>query len=92
MAMHSDEVVALIKGGFPDAEVKIEGADCSFAVTVISNAFAGMSLLKKQQSVLATVSDELASGKLHAMSVKCHTPAEWKALPNPSGPSGLVTL
>lgn len=92
MAMRSDEVVALVKSAFPDAEVKIEGEDCSFAITVISDAFAGMSLLKKQQSVLATVSDELASGKLHAMSVKCYTPVEWQALPNPSGPSGLVTL
>lgn len=89
MAMRGDEVVALVKGGFPDAEVKIEGEDCSFSVTVISSAFAGMSLLKKQQSVLATVSDAIASGRLHAMTVKCYTPAEWQALP---AAGGLVTL
>lgn len=77
--MRTDEVVTLIKGGFPDAELLIEGEDCSFAVVVISPAFAGQTLLKKQQSVLATVSESLATGALHAMTVKCYTPDEWQA-------------
>ncbi len=77
--MKTDEVVALIKCGFPDAELLIEGEDCSFAVVVITPAFAGQSLLKKQQSVLATVSGPLATGELHAMTVKCYTPEEWQA-------------
>ena len=89
--MRTDEVVALIKGGFPDAELLIEGEDCSFAVIVISTAFAGQSLLKKQQSVLATVSEPLATGALHAMTVKCFTPDEWQAhLSRPT--DGLVVL
>ncbi len=76
--MRTEEVVALIKGGFPDGELLIEGEDCSFAVIVISPSFAGQSLLKKQQSVLATVSGPLATGELHAMTVKCYTPEEWR--------------
>jgi acid stress-induced BolA-like protein IbaG/YrbA len=89
--MRTEDVVALIKVGFPDAELLIEGEDCSFAVIVISTAFAGQSLLKKQQSVLATVSEPLATGALHAMSVKCYTPDEWQAhLNRPT--DGLVVL
>lgn len=76
--MRTDEVVALIKLGFPDADVMIDGEDCSFSVIVISDTFAGLSLLKKQQSVLATVSEPLKTGDLHAITVKCFTQDEWE--------------
>ncbi len=76
--MDAKEVVALIKSGFPDAEVFIDGQDCSFSVVVVSARFENESLLKKQQLVLATVKDQLASGVLHAMSVKAYTPREWR--------------
>lgn len=76
--MRIDEVVALVKAGFPDADVMIDGEDCSFSVIVISPSFAGLSLLKKQQSVMATVSEPLKTGELHAITVKCFTPDEWQ--------------
>jgi len=74
-----EEVVALIKVGIPDAEVVVEGEDCSFSVTVVSASFEGLSMLKKQQAVMKTVAEPIASGALHAISVKAFTPAEWVA-------------
>ena len=74
-----EEVVALIKAGIPDAEVMVDGADCNFSVTVVSASFDGLSLLKKQQAVMATVKEQIASGALHAISVNALTPAEWAA-------------
>jgi monothiol glutaredoxin len=45
---------------------------------VISSQFVDLSLVKKQQLVLATLKEPLASGKLHAVSVKAYTPDEWQ--------------
>ena len=75
--MKKEEVIALIKVGFPDAEVMAEGADCNFSCIVISPAFEGLSLLKKQKAVLATVKEQITSGELHAMSIKAYTPQQW---------------
>lgn len=77
--MKSEEVVSLIQSAIPEAKVLIEGEDCSFSVTVISDSFAGMSPLKKQQAVLGSVKEQLRTGALHAMSVKALTPDEWKS-------------
>jgi len=78
--MQPEQVVALIKTGIPDAEVLIDGEGCNFSVQVISPQFAGLSLVKKQQAVLATVKEQIKSGELHAMSVKAYTPDEWASV------------
>ncbi len=75
--MDKEEVVALIKVGFPDAEVLVDGMDCNFSCVVISPAFEGLGLLQKQKAVLATVKAQITSGELHAMSIKAHTPEQW---------------
>jgi len=53
---------------------------------VISDAFEGLNTLKRQQPILALFKDELASGALHALSVKARTPREQ------SGSAGLVQI
>ena len=71
----------------PDAELEVEGADCDFTVTVISEKFAGLNTVKRQQLVLSAFSELLATGELHALTVKAFTLDEWN---NKS--SGLVQL
>ncbi len=46
-------------------------------IVVISEQFTDLALVKKQQLVMATLKEPLASGKLHAVSVKAYTPDEW---------------
>ncbi|MFU8787935.1 MAG: Grx4 family monothiol glutaredoxin [Methylobacter sp.] len=73
------EVVQLVQHGIDDAQVMVEGEGCDLTVTVVSAQFDGLSIVKKQQLVLATLKQPLASGKLHAVSVKAFTPDEWAA-------------
>ncbi len=73
------EVEQLIKQDLADAQVIVDGAGCDLTLTVISASFAGLPLVKKQQSVLAALKAPLASGKLHAVSVLAYTPEEWQA-------------
>lgn len=76
--MEITEVKALIQPHIQDAEILLEGEGCNFSIVVISDQFEGLSLVKKQQKVLATLSDKIATGELHAITVKAYTPNEWQ--------------
>jgi monothiol glutaredoxin len=86
-----NEVELLVKKGIGDAEVIIEGEGCDLLITVVSSQFTDLTLVKKQQLVMATLTEPLASGKLHAVSVKAYTPDEWHAL-HVDKPSGLLQI
>ncbi len=75
--MEAITVQELIKGGLTDAEVFVEGEGCNFSVTVVSSEFDGLPRVKSQQKVLATVQEPLATGELHAITVKTFTPDQW---------------
>jgi acid stress-induced BolA-like protein IbaG/YrbA len=75
--MEIAEVRQMIEAGLPGCELTIEGEGCSFSVVVVSDAFDGLSPVKRQQKVLSTVSAPLSTGALHAISMKVYTPAEW---------------
>ncbi len=76
--MEPQDVQALIQAGLPDCEVKVEGDGSHFEAVVIGEVFDGLSLVKKQQKVYATLGDKITSGEVHALTIKAYTPAEWE--------------
>lgn len=84
--MNKVEIVQRVNDLYPDAAIEAVGEDCSFELSVVSEDFAGMNTLQRQQPILALFKDELASGELHALSVKAMTPEEQVSR------SGLVQL
>ena len=62
--------------------LEASGENCNFEVFVVTPAFAGMSALKRQQSILGLFSEELKTGKLHALGVRAKTPEELANTPN----------
>jgi acid stress-induced BolA-like protein IbaG/YrbA len=86
MAMQAEEIVSRITTLYPDATIDVSGEDCSFAVYVISEEFAGKLTLQRQQPILALFSSELSSGVLHALSVTAKTPTEMQSM------GGLVQI
>lgn len=79
MAMESNEIERRILSTLPGAQIDVEGADCDFNVTVISDEFDGLPTMKRQQRILAAFNDVLSNGDLHALSIKAHTLQEWNA-------------
>lgn len=77
--MTEDEIVSRVSALHPGAVIDVAGEDCSFELYVISDDFAGKNTLERQRPILALFSDDLASGRLHALSVKARTPAEQSA-------------
>ena len=72
-----DEVGAAIKRALPDAQVTIEdmsGGGDHLQVSVISNSFTGLSLIRQHQLVYGALKNELASEAIHALALNTSSP------------------
>ncbi len=74
--MNPDEVKRLIEAGLPGAEVEVTGDGSKFEARVVSDAFEGLNTVKRHQKVFATVNEHIASGAIHALTLKTLTPDE----------------
>jgi stress-induced morphogen len=83
--METAEVARLIEAGVPDAEVvAIErtphpGEDeyDHFAVSVVSTAFEGVSLVQQHEMVYDALGDHM-HGEIHAIDVSTYTPEAYE--------------
>jgi len=75
--METAAVEQLIRAGLPGAQVQVTGDGSHFDAIVVSEVFEGQTPLKKQRLVMDTVRAQIASGELHALSIKTLTPAQW---------------
>ena len=85
------EVEALILGAYPDAQIAIEGQGCDLTIGVVSERFADLTMVKQHQGVMATLTEPLASGRLHAVTLKTFTPEQWQAQ-QPAPQAGLLQI
>lgn len=74
--MNAAEVKALLESSIRDCEVEAQGEGCNFQVTVITNEFEGLSMVKRQQLVYAHLQGAIASGAIHAVTMKTYTPEQ----------------
>jgi acid stress-induced BolA-like protein IbaG/YrbA len=76
--MSPQAIQSLIEQGIPGARAIVQGDDGRhYQATVIAEQFSGLSPVKKQQLVYATINAHVASGEIHAISLQTLTPAEW---------------
>jgi len=70
------EVINLITNKIPNSKVFVENikGNDHLQVTVISNEFNGLSLVKQHQLVYSALKEELASEAIHALALKTETP------------------
>jgi len=71
-----EEVINLITKKIPSSKVLVENlkGNDHLEVTVISNEFKGLSLIKQHQLVYSALKEELASEAIHALALKTETP------------------
>ena len=74
--MTTDQIQQLIASRMPGASVEVSGAEGKFVANVISDAFEGLSPIKRHKLVYACVNDQITSGELHALTIVAKTPAE----------------
>lgn len=77
--MQAEEVKQVVESQLDGSQVMTAGEGCNFEVTVISSEFSGLSPVKKQQLVYGCLSEQIASGAIHAVTIKTYTPEQWAA-------------
>lgn len=76
MSISNEAVAHLIQTGIPDAQVVVTGDGYKYQAEVVSDAFTGLSKVKRHQKVYAAVAEAITSGQLHALTLVTLTPAE----------------
>ena len=71
-----EDIEARLREELRAAEVTVDGAGNRFEIDVVSDEFAGLSRVKRQQLVYAAIDDLIASGAIHAVTIKAATRAE----------------
>ena len=74
--MTESEIKAKIEAGLSCTSVTVSGDGYHYEAVVVSSEFEGKRPVARQQMVYATVQEDIASGELHALSLKTHTPSE----------------
>lgn len=77
--MDAKVVEKMVREAIDNAEVMVEGAGANYDITVVSEIFADMRPVKKQQTVYAALTASLADGSIHAVNIATFTPDEWQA-------------
>jgi len=74
-AMNPADIIAKIRVVIPDAQVDLvdlTGTKDHWQATIVSDAFEGMSLLKRQRMIYGALAEEM-KGPIHALSMKVLT-------------------
>lgn len=76
--LQASEIQALVENNLTDAQVQVQLDGNKCQLIVVSEAFAGLRTVKRQQLVYGCLNHLLQSGELHAVSMLTHTPEEWQ--------------
>ena len=76
--MHPTEIESILRAALALDELYVQGENGHFQVIAVSPLFAGMSRVKKQQTIYAPLTEHIASNAIHALSIKAFTPEEWQ--------------
>lgn len=76
--MENHEIQSLLKESLGLSEVYVTGDGSHFQIIAVSDQFADMTRVKKQQFVYAPLVSKISEGSLHAVSIKTFTESQWK--------------
>lgn len=77
MISHDELKQILINAGDVD-HVQVSGDGYHYELTIVSDAFLGLSRVARQQWVYARLNEYIVSGRLHAVNMKTWTKVEWE--------------
>lgn len=77
--MESDQIRQLLGAALPNCEIMVEGGDGKYLVIAIGEVFEGLNAIKRQQTVYQILNEHIASGAIHAVTMRLMTDAENEA-------------
>lgn len=76
--MDTNEIKQVLMEKLSLEEVIVNGDGSHFQVIAVGSLFDGMSRVKQQQAVYAPLMEYIADNRIHALSIKAYTPAQWE--------------
>ncbi len=77
MPMHADEIEALLRETFPNAEIEVQGDDgVHMSAMVVDESFRGLNRVQQQRAVYAALKGKMdgPAGELHALALTTRAP------------------
>lgn len=75
--MQVDEIRLMLEQGIVGANVMLDGDGTHFQALIVSDAFAGKTMVQRHQLVYQVLGDKMG-GEIHALSIRALTPDEWE--------------
>jgi stress-induced morphogen len=75
------EIQTTLESVFPGSMIRVDdltGGGDHFQVWVVSESFAGKSLLDQHQMIYGALKEALGSERIHALALKTYTPEQWE--------------
>ena len=77
--MQAEEIKSVVEAAVENSTVQVTVDGSHVNLVVVSPVFEGLSPVKQQQLVYASLQDAIASGAIHAVHMKTLTPAQQAA-------------
>jgi len=74
--MDIDNIERTIRDRLGDCDIDMQAEDNKLMLLIVSEAFEGLGRVKRQQLVYGLLNEQIASGEIHAVSMKTLTPTE----------------
>ena len=76
--MNAEQLEQHLKSQLEGCEIKVESEGAHFVIHACGKIFEELSTLKKQQLVYACVTDQIANGDIHALTIRATAPQTTK--------------
>lgn len=76
MAIDAKQIQALLEERLPDCDFTVQGEGNKFQVVAVGDTFSGLNPVKRQQKIYQILNPHIASGAIHAVSMRLMTVAE----------------
>ena len=74
--MDAEQIKGMLEVELPQCDVKVEGAEGKFWITIVGDVFDGLNAVKRQQKVYKILNEHISSGAVHAVTMRLYTKAE----------------
>lgn len=74
--MDAKLIQELLQVQFSSGSIEVAGGDGKYQVAIVSDTFDGLNQVKRQQAVYKVLNEHIASGAIHAVTMRLKTTTE----------------
>jgi len=75
--LDAEQIKGILDAELLQCDVKVEGGDGKYGVTIVGDLFEDLNAVKRQQKVYQILNDHISSGAIHAITMRLFTKAEF---------------